>query len=57
LDVAAASSAARQTNMTLNNVYKVRAVYADAGAPFGAHVVSADLAHWTWLPPVLLLDK
>jgi sucrose-6-phosphate hydrolase SacC (GH32 family) len=27
-----------------------------AGAPFWAHVVSTDLAHWTWLPPALLPD-
>ncbi|WIA23949.1 hypothetical protein OEZ85_013588 [Tetradesmus obliquus] len=26
------------------------------GAPFWAHVVSKDLAHWTWLPPALLPD-
>lgn len=27
-----------------------------AGAPFWGHVVSEDLAHWTWLPPALLPD-
>lgn len=27
-----------------------------AGAPFWGHVVSKDLAHWTWLPPALLPD-
>lgn len=28
-----------------------------AGAPFWGHVVSKDLAHWTWLPPALLPDS
>lgn len=27
------------------------------GAPFWGHVVSKDLAHWTWLPPALLPDS
>jgi sucrose-6-phosphate hydrolase SacC (GH32 family) len=26
------------------------------GAPFWGHVVSRDLARWTWLPPALLPD-
>lgn len=27
-----------------------------AAAPFWAHLVSEDMAHWRWLPPALLPD-
>jgi hypothetical protein len=37
-------------------LFMLFAVPVSSGAPFWGHVVSKDLAHWTWLPPALMPD-
>eukprot|EP00878_Enallax_costatus_P036563 GHUV01041068.1.p1 GENE.GHUV01041068.1~~GHUV01041068.1.p1 ORF type:complete len:165 (+),score=34.78 GHUV01041068.1:648-1142(+) len=45
-----------QTNGTTHIFMQYNPKKIQWGAPFWAHVISRDLAHWTWLPPALLPD-